>query len=700
MSAFFSISPRSKKELAKRAVSSSFGHMVLATVVYFFTDLERDFPLVAHSFIALIVIVNVTRLLRFGIFKSRIFFIQLALIAFGWGGFCSFAIHQYGIQHSSTLVLLLVTCGVAAAALTALVPSFVGAVLFLTFLLLPPFFLSATHSAGEPLALMLITYYLFLILQIRTQAREYLEREQIEDTLKEKNLQLDRAANVKSQFIANVSHEIRTPINGILGMANLLRKENLSDDGKNYLNIMTTCGDTLLTLINDILDFSKMEAGKLILEDVNFNVNMLLRDVIILFNSRAKDKGIGLSLKSSIPDDFWVLTDSTRLRQVLNNLVGNAIKFTPKGEVCIITSIKEVSDDKIEINVSIKDSGIGIPDDVKDKLFQSFTQVDASTTRKYGGTGLGLVICKGICESMGGSIGFESQLGVGTTFSFKVSARKGNRKNAGEVDGFEFDRDLARKKPYSILVADDNSTNQLLAKQYLEMLGYRVDAVGNGLEVLDAIDTKFYDVIFMDGQMPEMDGYITTKTLRRRLAVERQPWIIALTASATMKDQKYCRDAGMDDFVPKPFTVISLAEAILRVRSNTTMANEEAKTNKVQTQKTVHLNKDLLLQHFAGDEEILIKFINGYLKTVPNLLGNLQTAVTKKDAKLLRISAHTLRGTIANFFANDICKKLDVIEHAENLSWENIGELVNTAEGDINELGVQLSSFLNSRNAA
>lgn len=694
----FTVSPRAKKDLSRRAISSSIGHMALVTVVYFFTDLAKDFPTITHSFIGLIVFANLTRLLFRQFFRTPLFLLQLILVAFGWGGFCAFTIRHYGIQHQSTLILLLVTCGVAAAALTALVPSFGAAVVFLIFLLIPPFKESAAQSHGEALALILVTYFLFLILQIRTQSREYLEREKIEEILKERNLELDRVANVKSEFIANVSHEIRTPINGILGMANLLRKENLSNEGRNFLNIMTTCGDTLLTLVNDILDFSKMQAGKLILEDVNFNVNMLLRDSITLFNSRAKDKGIVLSLKSEIPDHFWALADSTRLRQVLNNLVGNAMKFTPKGEIVIGASLAELSVGNFEILVSVKDSGIGIPEDVKNKLFQSFTQVDASTTRKYGGTGLGLVICRGICESMGGSIWFESQLNVGTKFSFKILAKKGSRNEAIEVNGFEFDKELAQKRPYSILVADDNSTNQILAKQYLEMLGYRVEAVGNGLEVLDAVNTKSYDVIFMDGQMPEMDGYLATQTLRRRLSLENQPWVIALTASATQKDQQRCLDAGMDDFVPKPFTVTSLAEAILRVHSNIKATGSVIK--EIEPATAIHLNRELLLQHFAGDEEIMLKFINGYLKTVPNLLGSLHSAIAGKDVKQLRMSAHTLRGSIANFFATDICKKLDDIEHADPISWESISQIVKIVEADSNELNAQLIEFMKSRNAA
>lgn len=698
MLSFFTVSPRAKKDLSQRAISSAVGHMALVAVVYFSTNLAKDFTVETHAFMSLIVGVNITRLLLLKFFKTPLFLLQLALVAIGWGGFCAFTIRQYGIQHESTLILLLVTCGVAAAALTALVPSFGATIVFLTFLLFLPLKESAVQPHGHPLALMLVIYYLFLILQIRTQSREYIEREKIEETLQDRNLELARAANVKSEFIANVSHEIRTPINGILGMANLLRKENLSHEGRNFLNIMTTCGDTLLTLVNDILDFSKMQAGKLILEDVNFNVNMLFRDVITLFNSRAKDKGIVLVLKSEIPDDFWALADSTRLRQVLNNLVGNAIKFTPKGEVAIGASLNNLTHGDFEIAIYVQDSGIGIPDDVKNKLFQSFTQVDASTTRKYGGTGLGLVICRGICESMGGSIWFDSKLNVGTKFSFKILAKKGSRNNGSEVNGFEFDKDLAKKKPYSILVADDNSTNQILAKQYLEMLGYRVEAVGNGLEVLDAVSTKSYDVIFMDGQMPEMDGYLTTQTLRRRLSAESQPWIIALTASATQKDQRHCRDVGMDDFVPKPFTVNSLAEAILRVRSSVTPAVSEVK--ELEPKKSVHLNRELLLQHFAGDEEIMMKFINGYLKTTPNLFHSLRHAIVSKDEKQLRISAHTLRGSVANFFAAEICQQLDDIEHADPISWEHINTLVKAVEADTQELNAQLVDFMKSRNAA
>lgn len=694
MTSSFSISKRVQAELDKRGFSSALGHVALAAVIYIFTDVEVDHPLATHAFMGVIISVNILRLV-FGYLKTPVYLLQLSLIALAWGGLCGFTIREYGLHHEFTLILLLVTCGIAAAAVTSLVPSLVMAVGFLTLLFSGPFMAMLENDFGKPVALILVTYYLFLLLQIRTQSKQYQEREKIEETLY-------KALNIKSEFLANVSHEIRTPINGILGMASLLRKENLSKNGKDFLNIMTTCGDTLLTLINDILDFSKMEAGKLNLENFDFNVNMLLRDVITLFGARAKDKNIILKLKLEIPDDFWAQADATRLRQVLNNLVGNAIKFTSRGEIVVSASIKD-DNGKFEITVNVKDSGIGIPIDVKDKLFQSFTQVDASTTRKYGGTGLGLVICKGICEAMGGTIWFESELNVGSTFSFKILVNKGNPQNVKEVNGFEFDKELAKKKPLTILVADDNSTNQILAKQYLEMLGYAVEAVGNGLEVLDALTTKTYDVIFMDGMMPEMDGYLATENLRKRLASEKQPWVIALTASATEKDQQRCRDAGMDDFVPKPFTVNSLADAILRVRANKTATLEKkTETTTTTTTKVVQLNREFLLQHFAGDDEIMLKFINGYLRAVPKQLGNLQSAVDNKDLKQLHMSAHSLRGSVANFFAVSIMKALDEIEHINDIhiAWDEMQISVEKIWNEINDLNAQLADFVKSREAA
>jgi signal transduction histidine kinase/DNA-binding NarL/FixJ family response regulator len=669
----YSYSPRGQVELAKRSFSSAIGHIALVAVVYYSTDLFTNFPRQAFAFAGVIVFTNVARLL-FGFINSFVFVGQLSMIALAWGGFCAFSLSTYGIQHESTLILLLVNSGIAAAAITALVPSYKTAVGFLTLLITLPLVESLNHDFGKPIALILMTYYLFLILQLHAQATLYDDREKIEEALK-------KAASIKAQFIANVSHEIRTPINGILGMANLLSKENLSANGAHYLNVMTSCGDTLLTLINDILDFSKMEAGKLQLENVDFNVNSVLREVAEFFRPRAIEKGIEIDVQSGISDDFWALADSTRLRQVLNNLIGNAVKFTPKGKVSVHANHKAVGEN-FEIQVDVKDTGIGIPDNVKNKLFQSFTQVDASTTRKFGGTGLGLVICKGICESMGGDIWLESKLGEGSTFSFKILVNAGAFHEVAPKKS-EFDRQFAEQRPFKILVADDNATNQLLAKQYLEMLGYRVDCVANGLEVLDAISTRPYDVIFMDGHMPEMDGFITTQKLRQRLAHKEQPWIIALTASATAKDQQYCRDAGMDDFVAKPFTLNSLAESLVRI-----------------PQKSVFLNRALLIQHFAGDPEIMVRFINGYLKSYAKMIMNLRQALETQNKKNLTSAAHALRGSVANFFATGICELLKEIEYGENLSWAQIAEKVTRAERDLLSLNAQIEDFAKSPKAA
>lgn len=695
----FRISEEAQVELVKRGTSSSMGHGVLALVVCLFTNLSTDLPQDFYTLIGLIFGLSFARW-AVGFHSTPVFLSLLVALSLSWSRLCHLTLMHYGLHHSSTIILLLVTCGIAAAALTSLVPSFFAAAIFLTCLLALPTIGTISLNEENPLPYILITYYFFLLFQARTHTEQFRQRVKIEEVLRLRNQELQVATNVKAEFLANVSHEIRTPINGILGMANLLSKENLTPNGKNYLKIMTTCGDTLLTLINDILDFSKMEAGKLTIEDVDFHFNGLLGEVVSLFAPRAKDKGIELQVNSTVPENFWARADSTRLRQILFNLVGNAIKFTPKGEVVISAGFQPLHEDMYILEMSVRDSGVGIPPEIKSKLFQSFTQADASTTRKFGGTGLGLAICKGLCETMGGSIWVESEVGAGAKFFFKILVKHGQKVEM-ESSGAFFDLQLATKLPFTILVADDNSTNQMLARQYLEMLGYRVDTVGNGLEVLDAVGTKTYDVIFMDGQMPEMDGYEATRKIHKRFSEEKLPWIVALTASATDKDRQHCIESGMNDFVAKPFTIDSLISALKRVKNKEAqLATPVISTPTSSNDSEIKLNKELLYQHFGTDTDIMLRFIESYLVNFPKMFWSLKTAVDFQNEKALKMAAHSLRGSVSNFFAVSICDQLAELENNHELSWEDITEKINKLEKDLNSLNEQINEITKIGQAA
>lgn len=373
----------------------------------------------------------------------------------------------------------------------------------------------------------------------------------------------DGAAQAKARFLANMSHEIRTPMNGIIGMANLLLSSISDPIGVERLKIIQNCGNSLLDLINDVLDFSKLEVDKVELEKHPFPIHDTVKEVVELLNSRATEKGVTLSYRpdKSVPE--WLCGDVNRLRQVLTNIVGNSIKFTEIGSVEVSSKAKEIESDHWQIQFAIKDTGIGIPDHVKSRLFQSFSQVDASTTRRFGGTGLGLAICKGLCEKMGGSIWVESELGKGSTFFFTISASvETSLESKISSNPFaSFDPEMGKKHPLRILVAEDNRTNQLVAVGLLGKLGYNADIAGNGREALDAVKAQKYDLILMDCHMPEMDGFEATKRIITTHGT-RRPKIVALTASTMKEDIDRCIVSGMDGFIGKPITLPPLVKTL------------------------------------------------------------------------------------------------------------------------------------------
>ncbi|KAF4516242.1 hypothetical protein B566_EDAN000482 [Ephemera danica] len=380
----------------------------------------------------------------------------------------------------------------------------------------------------------------------------------------------EESARAKGIFLATMSHELRTPMNGVLGCTQLLQDTTLTDAQRQLLQTMHRSAEALLALVNDILDFSKIEAGKMSLETADVHLRSLVNDVVTLVSELVKKKALEVvvDVASDVPEGLR--GDPLRLRQILFNLVGNAIKFTETGRVTVSVRVHPPPvdfPDSILLGWSITDTGIGMTEAQQAGLFQAYAQAEAATTRKFGGTGLGLMICRQLVELMGGEIAVESRIGHGTTFRYTTLVLPAiQREQVEPVITTANNSDARASGPKRILVADDNEINQVIACKYLQKLGFEVEVARNGREALEAASRTFYDAILMDCEMPEMDGYDATRAIRQgETGQGRHIPVIALTGHASVDDERVCVNAGMDAVLTKPVTLPALRGMLDRI---------------------------------------------------------------------------------------------------------------------------------------